>query len=90
MKDVIQTTQLTFEKLKKDLNEKEHLIEEKNREILHLRVANEEAMKLQSYKKRNSNKKKNLSSVDCDQRGQLVADLSYSIDQLRSELTKIK
>ena len=41
---MIQNTNYTFEKLKKDLNEKEILLEEKNREILHLRMANEEAM----------------------------------------------
>ena len=40
---MIQATQDTFDKLKKDLSDKEHLIEEKNREILRLRMANEEA-----------------------------------------------
>lgn len=40
---MIQATQDTFDRLKKDLSEKEHLIEEKNREILRLRMANEEA-----------------------------------------------
>ena len=42
---MLHTTQHTFEKLKKDLTEKELLIEEKNREILRLRVANEEAVR---------------------------------------------
>jgi hypothetical protein len=48
---MIQATQDTFEKLKKDLNEKEHLLEEKNREILRLRMVNEEAS-LRNYGKR--------------------------------------
>ena len=48
---MLHTTQETFEKLKKDLCEKEHLLEEKNREILRLRMANEEAA-LQQYNKR--------------------------------------
>ena len=30
------------------------------------------------------------SKADCEKRGQLVADLSYSIDTLRTELTRIK
>lgn len=46
-KDIVNTTQVTFEKLKKDLSEKEQLLEEKNREILRLRMANEEAVRLQ-------------------------------------------
>jgi len=48
---MIQATQDTFEKLKKDLTEKEHLLEEKNREILRLRMINEEAALIQ-YGKR--------------------------------------
>ena len=42
MKDIISTTQHTFDKMKKDLSEKEQLLEEKNREILKLRMQNEE------------------------------------------------
>ena len=41
-KDIINTTSAAFEKMKRDLAEREHLLEEKNREILHLRMANEE------------------------------------------------
>jgi len=42
---MLNTTHTTFEKLKKDLSEKEQLLEEKNQEILRLRVANEEAVR---------------------------------------------
>ena len=38
VKDIISTTQHTFDKMKKDLSEKEQLLEEKNREILKLRM----------------------------------------------------
>jgi len=44
-KEMLNTTHTTFEKLKKDLSEKEQLLEEKNQEILRLRVANEEAVR---------------------------------------------
>lgn len=42
VKEIISTTQNTFDKLKRDLVEKEQVIEEKNREILKLRMTNEE------------------------------------------------
>lgn len=42
MKEIITTTQLTFDKLKRDLTDKDLMIEEKNREILKLRLSNEE------------------------------------------------
>jgi len=42
VKDIISTTQHTFDKMKKDMSEKEQIIEEKNREILKLRMQNEE------------------------------------------------
>lgn len=41
---MLQTTHETFERLKLDLAEKEHLLEEKNREILRLRMDYEEAI----------------------------------------------
>ena len=41
-KEMLNSTQFTFEKLKKDLSEKEQLLEDKNREILRLRMAIEE------------------------------------------------
>ena len=77
------------------MNEKEHMLEVKNREILHLRMANEELSKVQSYNQRaghnnSSQASANFGQVDGDQRGKLVADLGYSIDQLRTELTKVK
>lgn len=46
-KDIINSTNAMVEKLKREMNEKEHLIEEKNREILHLRMENEENSQLQ-------------------------------------------
>ena len=52
-KDIINTTNAMVEKMKRELNEKEHLIEEKNREILHLRMENEENSQLQQFNKRN-------------------------------------
>jgi hypothetical protein len=42
VKEIISTTQNTFDKLKRDLSDKEQLIEEKNREIIQLRGQNEE------------------------------------------------
>ena len=86
---MLNSTHFTFEKLKKDLSEKEHLLEEKNREILRLRMANEEAMRLTLHK-RAAHDSMAASQVDSEQRGQLLADLSYSIDSLRAELTRIK
>lgn len=41
-KEMLTSTHTTFEKLKKDLSDKEQLLEEKNREILRLRIASEE------------------------------------------------
>ena len=35
----MQTIKSTFEKLKKDLSDKERVLEEKNKEILHLRMS---------------------------------------------------
>jgi arsenate reductase-like glutaredoxin family protein len=42
VKEIISTTQITFDKLKKDLNDRETVIEEKNREILKLKIASDE------------------------------------------------
>lgn len=42
VKEIISTTQLTFDKLKRDLTDKDTLLEEKNREVLRLRQLNEE------------------------------------------------
>lgn len=85
---MIQSTQFSFDKLKKDLVEKEHLIEEKNREILRLRMAAEEST-AQGYS-RGLPPPSSYPQVSGEQRGQLVMDLSYAIDQLRAELTRIK
>lgn len=42
VKEIISTTQHTFDKLKRDLTERELAVEEKNREILKLKMANDE------------------------------------------------
>ena len=42
VKEIISSTQNTFEKLKRELNEKNQLIEDKNREILKLKITQEE------------------------------------------------
>ena len=42
VKEIISTTQNTFDKLKRELVDKELVIEDKNREILKLRMTNEE------------------------------------------------
>ena len=44
VKEIISTTQNTFEKLKRELSEKNQAIEEKNREILKLKITQEELM----------------------------------------------
>ena len=49
-----QQAQHNFDQLKKALSEKEHLIEEKNREILRLRMATEEATLMQYGKRSQS------------------------------------
>ena len=51
-KQILASTQSAFEKLKKDLTDKEYTIETKNREILQLRMAVEEAKQLQFNNKR--------------------------------------
>ena len=43
VKENMQNIQHTFDKFRKDLMEKEQVIEEKNKEILRLRVVNNEA-----------------------------------------------
>ena len=47
---MLNSTQHTFDRLKKELNEKEHLLEEKNREILRLRMATEDIVQRSSNK----------------------------------------
>ena len=91
-KEMLVTTQQTFDKLKKDLTEKELLIEEKNREILRLRVANEEAVRFAPgpTKRDQAHNDSQLAMQNSEQRGQIVADLSYSIDSLRTELMRVK
>jgi len=42
VKEIISTTQITFDKLKRDLAERDQALEEKNREIMKLKVANDE------------------------------------------------
>ena len=51
-KQILASTQSAFEKLKKDLADKEYTIETKNREILQLRMAVEEAKQFQLHNKR--------------------------------------
>ena len=90
-KQILQSTQSAFEKLKKDLADKEYSIETKNREILQLRMAVEEAKQLKYNNKRSAQPQGNNSNqVDSEVRGQLLADLNYAIDSLRTELTRIK
>lgn len=49
VKDMIANTQTKFDKFKKDLIEKEKVIEEKNQEILRLRIALEDAVQQSKY-----------------------------------------
>ena len=92
-KDIIKSTQHTFDKLKRDLQDKELLIEEKNREILRLRMANEEAnmriggrVNASAYKMASDM----AGSLDPEQRDQLIQELSLLVDELRMELMKVK
>ena len=70
---------LGFEMNKRDLIEKERLIEQKNREIVKLRMENDE------LRHRDGDKQINL-----QQRGKIVSDFSDVIENLRSELERIK
>ena len=81
-KEMLTSTHTTFEKLKKDLSEKEQLLEEKNREILRLRVAAEEALRFApgATKRDQIHHDPGMVSTSSEQRGQIIADLSYSID----------
>lgn len=45
-KDVHNNVSAAYEKMRKDMVDKEHLLEEKNREILHLRMQIEEQAQL--------------------------------------------
>ena len=95
VKDIISTTQNTFDKMKKDMVEKELQIEEKNREILKLRMQNEEMM--QRFSRQGQPGQPHFmqnnavfGQLDGTERRQLITDLSYLVDQLRAELTKVK
>ena len=46
---MVNSTQANFEKFKRDIIEKEKIIEEKNQEILRLRISYEEAISAQKY-----------------------------------------
>ena len=59
------------------------MIEEKDKEILRLRVVNNEAHA-------NMNMRGSYGGLDCEQRSQLIADLGFNVDLLRQELTRIK
>ena len=69
------------------------MIEEKNREILRLRMANEEAnmriggrVNASAYKMASDM----AGSLDPEQRDQLIQELSLLVDELRMELMKVK
>ena len=69
-KEIIHNTQCTFEKLKQDLQDKEIEIEEKNREILRLRMhAEEAAMEFGGRRKKQTEV---VGCLDPQQRGDLV------------------
>lgn len=59
---MLHSTNETFERLKQDLIEKEHLLEEKNREILRLRMDYKEAVLTRKTNKREADKKAQLTS----------------------------
>ena len=91
-KDILSGTQGHFDTLKRDLQSKEQVIEEKNKEILKLRMQMEEfvAVKRGRTSRAHSRQRNDSSVNDQEQRGQIVKDLSYLVDQLRIELTKTK
>lgn len=100
VKDIITTTQHTFEKLKKDLNERDAVIEDKNREILRLKVQNEDlASRISLNARMQANQsgiqlagmnQMSFGAMNSEQRRQLIVDLAYLVDTLRSEIVKIK
>ncbi|CDW75884.1 UNKNOWN [Stylonychia lemnae] len=84
VKDMIATTQTKFDKFKKDLIEKEKIIEEKNQEILRLRIALEDSVQQSKY-----NQIQNRNEVDV-LRKNLIYDINIAISKLKHELSKSK
>ena len=65
------------------------MIDEKNREIMQLRMANEES-KIMKQNQNNKGKKRSKKQYDSQQRVKLISDLTNYIEQLKVELNRIK
>ena len=66
------------------------MIDEKNREIMQLRMANEESKIMKQNQAGSKGKKKSKKQYDSKQREKLVSDLTNYIEQLKIELNRIK
>lgn len=76
VKGIVQATQSNFEKMKRDIADKERVIQEKNQEILRLKVALEGNNNFHP-------------AVDTDRR-QAAFDLRNIVETLSSELRKVR
>ena len=65
------------------------MIDEKNREIMQLRMANEES-KIMKQNQNGKGKKRSKKQYDSQQRVKLISDLTNYIEQLKVELNRIK
>ena len=65
------------------------MIDEKNREIMQLRMANEES-KIMKQNQNGKGKKRSKKQYDIQQRVKLISDLTNYIEQLKVELNRIK
>ena len=66
------------------------MIDEKNREIMQLRMANEESRIMKQNQAGSKGKKKSKKQYDSKQREKLVSDLTNYIEQLKIEFNRIK
>eukprot|EP00347_Sterkiella_histriomuscorum_P016871 403351526 len=85
VKEMVNSTQANFEKFKRDIIEKEKIIEEKNQEILRLRISFEEAISSQKYQ----NSKQSTAEQEL-MRKNIVYDIGIALGKLRQELSKSK
>ncbi len=82
MRDIISSTQVNFEKMKRELSDKDRAIEEKNQEILRLKIDLEEAIQ--------PNARQMRASVNEQDRRSVVLELRLVVERLQAELKKCK
>lgn len=83
---MITSTQSKFEKFKKDIIDKERIIEEKNQEILRLRIALEDVTQQDKYVNKIQANKGESEIL----RKNIIYDISIALAKLKHELSKSK